>query len=97
MDEGDREKILTSLDFLADNTVWSDGRLAHLLVHNGVFSARMMADIKSSGSNPVRTMYQKACKRGPKAFEALVQSLIQSNNLVPAQRIKPELQSLPQM
>ena len=95
MDERDREKIGGSLDFLANNTVWSEG-LSHLLVYNGVFSTRMMADIKQS-CDPARTMYQRACKRGPKAFEGLVQSLIQSNNLVPAQRIKPELQSLPQM
>jgi len=81
---------------LVNNTVWSEG-LSHLLVYNGVFSARMMADIKQSRGDPVRTMYQKACKRGPRAFEGLVQSLIQSNNLAPAQRIKPELQSLPQI
>ena len=96
MDERDREKIESSLDFLVNNTVWSEG-LSQLLVYNGVFSARMMTDIKQSRGDPVRTMYQKACKRGPRAFEGLVQSLIQSNNLGPAQRIKPELQSLPQM
>jgi len=95
MDERDREKIGGSLDFLANNSVWSEG-LSHLLVYNGVFSTRMMADIKQS-RDPARTMFQRACKRGPKAFEGLVQSLIQSNNLVPAQRIKPELQSFPQM
>jgi len=92
MEDRDRDSICVNLTYLSDKTVWNPG-LEHSLVANGVFSQRMLDDVTKS-STPVRTMYQKACKRGPKAFEGLVQSLVQSNNFVPAQRLKPTLQPI---
>ena len=58
-----------------ENTTWNP-ELERCLVQNYVFSSRMLEDIKKS-PDAVTTLYHKACKRGPKAFEGLVKSLAQ--------------------
>jgi len=92
MDDRDRNLICVNLNYLCEKTAWNLA-LGNALVNNGVFSQRMMDDITKS-LTPVRTMYQKACKRGPNAFDSLVQSLVQSNNTIPAQKLKPTLQHI---
>jgi len=89
MEEKDRDMICMNLTFLSENTTWNP-ELERCLVQNHVFSSRMLEDIKKS-PDAVTTLYHKACKRGPKAFEGLVKSLAQSNNSIPAQRLKPDI------
>ena len=88
MEDRDRRRILSNLDDLVGKTTWNtdlEQRLSQVL-----FSAPMMVDIKGD-PDQMKAMYEKACKRGPRAYNNLVLCLLQSGNDEAARILEPNL------
>jgi len=95
MEDLDRERIMANLPSLVEKTRWNT-YLEEKLLSQGVFSDRMMQDIKRESNQRSRTetMFRKACKRGPRAYTRLVLCLVESQNNEAARILDPNLQPI---